>query len=218
MVIKDENQDKFRNDLFDFIAYKFNFELNSKEYLVAAVLDVGMIHNWKTRSFCVKYFQAGLDSIYDVLLEFSEKYAVNTINQANSEIDSIATDVNLLEDNSEGLKKMSLLTRPRIVSNDTDLTKQTLIKSIKNDVQFFKTLISNASFTSTKQFWLNNKINMPYLFKLAQRLLNIPATSACIERYFSISGIVASSDVPNISDNLIIKRSMLICIYFKSKI
>jgi hypothetical protein len=33
MVLNDENQNKFRNDLIKYLKIKFEFELSSKEYL-----------------------------------------------------------------------------------------------------------------------------------------------------------------------------------------
>jgi len=67
MVLNDENQNKFRNDLIKYLKIKFEFELSSKEYLVASVLNVGYLDSWSKRSFASKYFQAGLDSIYEIL-------------------------------------------------------------------------------------------------------------------------------------------------------
>jgi len=41
------------------------------------------------------------------------------------------------------------------------------------------------------------------------RLLSIPATSAHIERFFSVAGIINSKHSTNISDDLLIERSLL---------
>ena len=50
---------------------------------------------------------------------------------------------------------------------------------------------------------------MPHLFELQIILLNLPATSSFIERFFSISGIVCDVRRLNMNDDLIIKRSMM---------
>jgi len=63
MVLNDENQNKFRNDLIKYLKIKFEFELSSKEYLVASVLNVGYLDSWSKRSFASKYFRTGLDSM-----------------------------------------------------------------------------------------------------------------------------------------------------------
>ena len=63
MILNDENQNKFRNDLIKYLKIKFEFELPSKEYLVASVLNVGYLDSWSKRSFASKYFRTGLDSM-----------------------------------------------------------------------------------------------------------------------------------------------------------
>jgi hypothetical protein len=50
---------------------------------------------------------------------------------------------------------------------------------------------------------------MPNLFDLQIILLNLPATSSFIERFFSISGIVCDVRRLNMTDDLVIKRSMM---------
>ena len=50
---------------------------------------------------------------------------------------------------------------------------------------------------------------MPNLFELQVILLNLPATSSFIERFFSLSGIVCDIKRLNMTDDLVIKRSML---------
>lgn len=43
MVLQDQNQNEFRNNLVAFIKHKFSYELNSKVYLVAAILNVSSV-------------------------------------------------------------------------------------------------------------------------------------------------------------------------------
>lgn len=50
---------------------------------------------------------------------------------------------------------------------------------------------------------------MPKLFELAQILLCIPASSAFIERFFSISGAVCKVRAGNTAPDLICTRSFL---------
>ena len=62
---------------------------------------------------------------------------------------------------------------------------------------------------STKRFWLRYKSALPNLFKLALKLLNIQASTAFIERFFSICGIICSDKNSNINDKTIVMRSIL---------
>ena len=50
---------------------------------------------------------------------------------------------------------------------------------------------------------------MPKLFDLQNILLKIPASSSFIERFFSIAGIVCDIKRLNMTDELIIERSMM---------
>jgi hypothetical protein len=62
---------------------------------------------------------------------------------------------------------------------------------------------------SNNDFRLENKAMMPFLFKTAIILLNIPSSSAFIERFFSICGVVCECRRESQSDNMIICRSKL---------
>jgi hypothetical protein len=50
---------------------------------------------------------------------------------------------------------------------------------------------------------------MPNLFNLACKLLSIPATSAFIERFFSLTGQINSQKSNSVSVDLLRTRSML---------
>ena len=64
---------------------------------------------------------------------------------------------------------------------------------------------------TTKMFWIENRKTLPSLYKLAQRLLTIPASSAFIERFFSVCGVICKKRCGNMSDELKIMRSFLKC-------
>ena len=59
------------------------------------------------------------------------------------------------------------------------------------------------------EFWLSNSKIYPILSKLTKILYNISSTSAVLERFFSLSGIVCSARRSNMKDDLIIMRSLL---------
>jgi hypothetical protein len=50
-------------------------------------------------------------------------------------------------------------------------------------------------------YWDNNKKLYPTLFKIAQRVLCIPATNTCIERLFSDSGITITNRRSHLQTN-----------------
>ena len=62
---------------------------------------------------------------------------------------------------------------------------------------------------SNTQFWRNHERLLPELYKLATILLNIQSSSAFVERFFSICGIICKKRASNMKNELIIMRSMM---------
>jgi hypothetical protein len=62
---------------------------------------------------------------------------------------------------------------------------------------------------SSTNYWLQNQSKFRKLSELYFLLNSIPASSAYIERFFSISGIVCDQKRMTMEDDLIIHRSML---------
>ena len=63
--------------------------------------------------------------------------------------------------------------------------------AIAEETKKFKNLLANSKYSvSTKDFWKENKKTLPLLFELTLILLNIPSSSAYVERFFSICGVV----------------------------
>jgi len=100
------------------------------------------------------------------------------------------------------------------------MVNQELDKEIKDFSIFLHSEKSLKEITSTKFFWCVSyeKINLTSskhsskfvrLRELSRVLLNISSTSAFIERFFSIAGIISKIRSPNMSANLIATRSML---------
>ncbi len=201
MVLKDENQNQLRNDLIQLLLSKFDLEFNSKEYLVAAILNVGYLSNWAKRSFSSKYYQAGLDSIFEVL----NKYTTNDFAPKTTKVDKVVQSFSGLT----GLTSLRSITKPRLLSDSDDLNQQSRTKILTDETQKFINIINNTEFDSPKGFWLKHKSSLPNLYNLALKLLSIPATSAYIERFFSITGQINNKQANQMSPELLEIRSML---------
>jgi len=210
MVLTDEHQNTFRNDLIKYLKIKFNDELSSKEYLVAAVLNVSYLSEWSKRSWAIKYFQAGLESLFEILNKYTFSAAedeTDELDDNNNKITKMLSQTSL--NASEGLKSLRNITRTRIVSDSDDLNKQSKSKTLKDEIKVFLNIIKETKYDSTKKFWLKYKISLPNLFNLSARLLSIPATSAFIERYFSITGQINDKTTNSMSPELLKTKSML---------
>lgn len=62
---------------------------------------------------------------------------------------------------------------------------------------------------TNRTFWNEYMDEMPRLARLALVLLNLSVSSAFIERFFSICGIICKKNSGNMKDELIVTRSML---------
>ena len=85
--------------------------------------------------------------------------------------------------------------------------------SAENEIKIEKFLTklseNNFDFVSSRQFWIENSTKMPILADLSLLLLNIPSSSAFIDRFFSICGAICNKRSGNYSDDMIILRSFL---------
>jgi hypothetical protein len=107
------------------------------------------------------------------------------------------------KDNEESTKK-------EIQMNHNNFLKIQL----KNEACLFRSLLEKEKMfeddcISTRRFWLKCSSTLPYLFKLTKLLLNIQASTAFVERFFSICGIICSEKNSNMKDENFVVRSIL---------
>ena len=86
-------------------------------------------------------------------------------------------------------------------------------KKIQSEIDSFSDFLTNKDLVentqSDKIYWKKNKEKFPYLFTLATNYLAISASSAYIERFFSICGIICNNRRNRMKDDLIINRGLL---------
>ena len=63
--------------------------------------------------------------------------------------------------------------------------------------------------TNSKEFWYQHKGAFPKISKLANILLNINSSSACVERFFSLCGFIENKRNQNMETELFISRCFL---------
>ena len=87
------------------------------------------------------------------------------------------------------------------------------LNELKLEVKKFTQLISDDKFVkkvnSTASFWIDFKSKLPILYKLRLILSNISSSSAFIERYFSLCGMIFDKRRHNMNDDLFEMRSLL---------
>ena len=87
------------------------------------------------------------------------------------------------------------------------------LKIMKERLDFISlienTNIKDKKFDHSVNFWLHHQNKLPLLSRLFLILYNIPASSAYVERFYSICGNICKNKSGNMSADTIITRSML---------
>jgi hypothetical protein len=162
----------------------------------ANVLKVSALKFWLGEPCASGYFSKGLASLSLIAGDF-----VLSKNQTTSTSQSQTTQQTAAQ--SEPRPQSDKFKSPNNIFYKNFFSKKnftynssTELEGFKNDLQNdiskFTSILKKDNFTniptitSTKEFWINHAKQLPTLFKLAQILLNINSSSACIERFFSM--------------------------------
>jgi len=185
---------------------KFDYELNSPIYSVASLFNVSNWSAWLNRSYCVKMRKQAFDSIVQVAISFLKEKT-----QEENVISSSPTPGGL--SNSSSYASINFIHNESYES-ETAITRASMEIDLEKERIEFVSLVENANildkkFRSTSNFWKDNKNKFPILFKLALILYNILASSAFIERFYSLSGNVCKNRDGNMNSETIIARTML---------
>lgn len=149
----------------------------------------------------------GLRSLRSVYLKFFYEEKLNVLEELDihitenqSDNDGDFLDELLKDDEAIDIKN----TEPEKFKINTELDKE--IKYLTEILSKREVLIAIKSNLS---FWSKHQDSMPRLSRLAITLSNINASSAFIERFFSICGIICKKQRGNMNDDMIITRSIL---------
>jgi hypothetical protein len=113
MDLTDKVQKEFRDSLIENHLTKFDYELNSKEYLVAAVLNVEIADEYKNRSFSKIYYEAGIESIYEVLTMYENETSTIKNHKPTTNVERLTTELGVGKAQVNILKTFSKLTKKR---------------------------------------------------------------------------------------------------------
>ena len=96
-------------------------------------------------------------------------------------------------------KKMKLLNYMSIYS-DLSTTSDKISTSINKQVENYLSLVNTPGDINTRDFWLKYEAELPDLAAYAKHLLAVPATSAPVERIFSVGGAILRPARRRLSD------------------
>ena len=164
-----------------------------------------------------KYFTEGIDAIEEAYFHFFPATLPTTAipnEQTRKEQQTPKPTQQMQSPNTLSIFKKFL--SKKVDENHVPISVDTLARTqkieLKKEVGEFSNLVASEEFSkvrwSTKQFWQSHQLKFPKLFKLSRVLLNIPTSSAFIERFFSICGIISKKRSMNMDDELFIARCL----------
>ena len=205
----DSKKKPFCQSLINHVKKKFSFELDSNIYAVAAYLDVASIQTWCNKSFASSVIFKARKHLVDVVEEmlFAREESVvasreeSVVASNSSPLTSTNVDDNLFANYFD------------LSDSDSDipLIKSNKINKIKEETERYHTITTQnpIKYKNATEFWCHHSKEMPLIKELSFILLNIPSSSAFIERFFSVCGIVNRQRAGNMSDSTLINRSFL---------
>ena len=164
---------------------------------------------WYKKAYCKNSVCDGLKSIKEACIKILYKnFEKNEENQPKITETPLTADSNFSHFFGEFFKTDQIEE-----TNNFDSKVFKRDKQIDEEISIFAEIIGDTNFiqslNSTTSFWMDNTIKMPKLYELSMVLLNICSSSAFIERFFSICGLVCGKRSLNMKDDLIIQRSMI---------
>ncbi len=181
----------------------------------SAVVRVAFLNDWAIKSFGSHHYNRGIEAS-------SSATCVDLLKDKNqSKQQEIPSSTGILSDLSDSEERKSKKYWKNFHSENKNSQKEKklnqddyLLIKIQNEVSLFRNLIVSEQMPdedciSTRRFWLKHQSQLPNLFKLLRKLLNIQASTAFVERFFSIFRIICSDKNANMNDNTIIMRSVL---------
>jgi predicted DNA-binding ribbon-helix-helix protein len=188
---------------------KFNYELESKFYRVAALLHVSQLQNWYINPANDSYVKNADDAIEEVVFKLvrSNKEEMPTQSETQSLTKSGTSDS--IQSEKAGFFKKN---KQKATGNQKKSKTNELVQNIRKETAEYLNYLKSKEveeLNSTRYFWSQKASEFPNLAKAALILYNIPASSAFIERFFSICGITCRKNAGNMGPSMIINRSML---------
>ncbi|RNA03548.1 zinc finger BED domain-containing DAYSLEEPER-like [Brachionus plicatilis] len=185
---------------------KFEFELNSKIYKLAAILNTSKLELWFDKEYASDYttgcLQAFEETVTFLLNDKPEENIPRSEQSQNNQTRSYK--------NNENRLLMSLV-KSKPFESANDIERINKIEVIRRERSIFLELIrekTNLEKTSNG-FWSEYGYKMPLIYKVALKVFSIPASSAFIERFFSICGLVSDKRSMNMNSETLIDKCML---------
>ncbi len=190
-------------ELMKAFAHKFSYELHSSVYHVAALLHTKQLVTWYHRPDCLEERRSAIDALPDVLKTFVLDKAVDDQESGSAESQPRDQPLTLCDDD------LSMYMFDNYTSQAIANPRESISTKVRTELSCFVQYIEDKKCNDivTQDFWTANRSVFPNICNLAFTLLCIPASSAFIERHYSITAICDQHN-GNMSDETIINRAM----------
>lgn len=209
---------------FWFIRLNFTIALFSHLCKVASIMKISSLHLWVGRPYSRGFRTKALECMLDVSVQFlfegspssdddQAEAAANNLTTADTPVSPIATTPNSASGSFMRDFFTDLPHNQEQEEQNNEYKLFLLKEKIKKEVEYYTLKISDPNFKSkklsTKKFWSSHVGSLPNLRKLAIILLNINSSSAFIERFLSICGVICNQRNGNMKDDIVELRSLL---------
>ncbi|ODM86539.1 Zinc finger BED domain-containing protein 4 [Orchesella cincta] len=184
----------FRLDLLGNLNTRMQPYIQRKEYIIASILDPRL----KSSLFQLKW-----DVTKELKLDIpNREVAVGYV------IDAYDQEMSLAITDDSRRRKGSHNPRQREFLEALELDKN----QDKSEIDFYLEELASDQSACPLEYWKINCKRFPVLGRIARKFLAIPATSAGVERIFSVSGAIARARRSKISTKKIAELLMLLFI------
>ncbi|RNA13112.1 zinc finger BED domain-containing DAYSLEEPER-like [Brachionus plicatilis] len=185
------NIKKLVDELINSFKRRFNFEIESKIYQLAALLNTSKLDLCFDQDYGLNYKEKALNTFTEaVIFLLDNDLPASTSQNCRSQV--------LPYDNRDNQVFRAFI-NSNAYETPADRTRLSTIEKINREKELFFDLIRDQSeiSKSTQTFWSNNSHRLPIFSNVAKKIFSIPASSAFVERYFSVCGVIFSS-VPSV--------------------
>ena len=199
--------EKLRNNLILNTKKRLGFMDNSELHIHAAVLTPKVGKRWM--KICEKEdFDKG--RLVRAVDKHIRKRPLKNIHKINNS--PINKNSSIEESSQPKVKRMKIMEYLYGNENENDDPSQTDKLTISKQVDlYFEAIQKSTETTETKVFWLHHLHEWPELAAYTKCILTVPATSATVERVFSVGGAILRPSRRRLSDNIFEKLMFLKC-------
>ena len=175
------------NKLKDHLTKKFQFALNQESplfdemYLISSMIDP----------------QKSIE-LTDELFTIGKALVINYFNKFKS---PESREIQIIKNNGPPAKLRRTLTTK-------DITQDGIMKEVSEYLKMIESW--NGESLKGIDFWIENSLRFPLMYKNCIEILSIPSTSSSPERLFSIAGYLSTGRRSNISPMLLRERVLML--------